>query len=187
MSATITCDLDMRAFRANVVGTRRVIEAGTARAVRIALNEGADYARTHHVHKKRTGHLTSKETLRGEMRQANSSGAWGYLLNDAKYVRHVEFGTKAHDIWPKAGHGSMGPLRSGQSRRATGKGPHEHIVGRGLMLRFKIGGRVVFARMVKHPGTPAMAFMHPAADHARKVIIRETEAVTFARAAAVWE
>ena len=187
MSATINSSFDLAHFKTRVVGTRRVMGAGTARAVRIALREGADEARRKHPHTTRTGRLTSTAELRGELRHADDSGAWGYLLNTTPYARHVEFGTKAHDIWPKAGHGLIGPVRAGQSRRATGAGPHEHIVGRGIALRFRVGGRIVFARMVRHPGTPALPFMYPAAEYARAVIRRETERVTFALVAAVWE
>lgn len=186
MSARLSTSVDLTDFRILAVGTRRVIASGTARAVRIALNESADYARDHHRHTKRTGRLTSKAELFGEMRQADENGAWGYLTNTTPYARIIEFGSRAHDIWPKAAFRMIGPVRDGQNRRAEGRGPHEHIVGRGIALRFKVGGKVVFARMVKHPGTPALPFMHPAAEHARMVIERETETVTFQRVAELW-
>lgn len=187
MSASLKFDVDLKDFRAKMVGTRRVIEAGTARAVRIALDEGANYARSHHPHKRRTGELTSSDNLYGEMRRADSSGAWGYLINKTPYARCVEFGTKAHDIWPQAQHDLIGPVRApNQKRRAWGKGPHMHVVGRGLALRFKVGGRTVFAKRVRHPGGRPYPFMHPAAQYARTVIERETENVTFVRAASIW-
>lgn len=187
MSALLTYSWQTADFRRNVVGSQRLLELGTARGIRIALDQGAQYARTHHQHKKRTGRLTSPAELRPEMRRADSGGAWGYITNYTPYGAYVEYGTKAHDIWPKAGHGMIGPVRAGQSRRATGKGPHEHIVGRGIALRFRAGGQIVFARMVHHPGTQAMPFMAPAGIFAGSVFVRETEAWTFVQMAKLWE
>ncbi len=186
MSAPVIT-FDLREFRAKAIGTRHVMAQGTARAVRVALNEAADYARSHHIHKRRTGTLTSKAMLYAEMRQADDRGAWGYLVNRTPYARPIEYGSKPHPIYPKAGHKLIGPLRNGQTRRATGSGPHEHIVGRGLMLRFKIGGRVVFARMVNHPGNKPMPFMEPAQQYAATVIRRETEQTTFNLVRQLWE
>lgn len=160
---------------------------GTRRATQIALEAGAVHARSEHKHTKRTGRLTSTKELRGELRHADDSGAWGYLINYTPYGAYVEYGTKAHNIYPKAAHGMIGPTREGQTRRATGKGPHEHIVGRGIALRFRVGGRIVFARYVNHPGTPALPFMYPAAEYAGLVLVRETENVTFAMVAKLWD
>jgi hypothetical protein len=187
VSAHLTYTFDVTDFRTNVVGGQRLLETGTARGIRIALNEGAQYARTHHRHTKRTGRLTSTAELRAEVRRADSSGAWGYITNYTPYGAYVEYGTKAHDIWPKAGHGMIGPVRAGQSRRATGKGPHEHIVGRGIALRFRRGGLIVFARMVQHPGNQAMPFMYPAGVFAGSIFVRETENWTFVQIAKLWE
>jgi hypothetical protein len=86
------------------------------------------------------------------------------------YASYVEHGTDKHDIWPKAMHGLNGPLRQGQTRRATGKGPHEYIVGRGIALRWKVGGQEFFARMVKHPGSRAIPFMEPAREYGQAYI-----------------
>ncbi len=187
MSAHLTYTFDTTDFRAKAVGTRHVMALGTRRAVQIAGEAGAVRARSEHKHTRRTGRLTSSAELRFELRQADSSGAWGYLVNYTPYGAYVEYGTKAHKIYPKAGHGMIGPTREGQTRRATGKGPHEHIVGRGLMLRFRVGGRIVFARMVNHPGTQAMPFMQPAAEYAGLVLARETELVTFEMVRKLWE
>ena len=187
MSATLSYNFDLTDFHTKAVGTRRTMAAGTVRATRIALEAGAVHARSEHPHKVRTGRLTSTKELRGELRQADDSGAWGYLVNYTPYGAYVEYGTKAHKIWPKAAHGLNGPLRENQTRRATGKGPHEHIVGRGIALRFRVGGVIVFARMVNHPGTSAMPFMQPAAEYAGLVLVRETENYTFAMVAKLWE
>lgn len=187
MSAYLSYSFDTSGFASKVVGSRRMMALGTRRAVQVALEAGAVRARSEHPHKRRTGRLTSPAELRGELRQADDSGAWGYLVNYTPYGAYVEYGTKPHKIYPKAAHGMIGPTRDGQTRRATGKGPHEHIVGRGHALRFMVGGRFVFARMVNHPGTEPLPFMHPAAEYAGLVLIRETQNVTFALVAQVWE
>jgi hypothetical protein len=186
MSASLSTSISTEAIKPLIAGTRRVMASGTARAVRIALREGADYARKNHPHQTRTGRLTSREELFGEMRHADDTGAWGYLINKAPYARVIEYGSRAHLIYPKAAYRMIGPVRNGQTRRATGAGPHEHIVGRGLALRFRVGGKIVFARVVRHPGTPAFVFMRPAAEYAGDVIERETE-VTFRLVQQLWE
>lgn len=96
------------------------------------------------------------------------SGAWyyGVVISPARYSGFVEFDTKAHDIWPKAAHGMTGPVRSGQSRRASGNGPHEYIVGRGIALRWKDGSGEHFSRHVHHPGTKGKQFMKQATFYA---------------------
>jgi hypothetical protein len=55
------------------------------------------------------------------------------VVASAKYARPVEFGAKAHLIRPR-------------NRKA---------------LRFKVGGRTVFTRLVHHPGNKARPFLIP--------------------------
>lgn len=186
MSA-LTYTFDTSDFRTKAVGTRRIMAVGTKRAVQIAGDAGAVRARSDYKHTKRTGRLTSAAELRFEMRGADESGSWGYLINYTPYGAYVEYGTKAHKIYPKAGHGMIGPTREGQTRRATGKGPHEYIVGRGIALRFRVGGRIVFARMVNHPGTQGTHWMRDAAEYAGTVLVRETESWTFVQIAKLWD
>lgn len=184
---SLRIEFDTSEFRARAVGTRHVIAAGVRRATQVALDAGAVRARSEHKHTKRTGRLTSPAELRGELRESNEQGSWGYLVNYTPYGAYVEYGTKPHKIYPKAAHGMIGPTRQGQTRRATGKGPHEHIVGRGIALRFRIGDRIVFARYVDHPGTPALPFMFPAAEYAGFVLSREIETHTFALLSQLWD
>lgn len=186
MSAHLSYTFDLTEFRTRSVGTQRIMALGTRRAVQVALDAGAVHARSEHKHKRQTGRLTSPAELRGELRQADSTGAWGYLINYTPYGAYVEYGTKPHKIWPMAGHGLIGPVRDNQRRRVGGKGA-EHIVGRGIALRFRVGGMIVFAKYVNHPGTAAMPFMQPAAEYAGLVLVRETENVTFAMVAKLWE
>lgn len=175
--------IDLSECRALVRGTMHVLAAGTARAVRIGLEAGAAHARSHHAHKRRTGLLTSRQMLRGELRQATAEGAWGYLLNETPYARYVEEGTAPHIIRPRLAFGMYGPLQVGQTRR-----PHnDYGAGRGSFLRFYVGGRAVFARSVKHPGTNPMPFMAPAAQVAEQRIVEETERVTLRLVSELWE
>jgi HK97 gp10 family phage protein len=59
----------------------------------------------------------------------------GPNLQMAPYAGYVEFGTKPHEIRPK---------------------------NPGGVLAFKMGGRMVFARKVNHPGTRAQPYVKPA-------------------------
>lgn len=58
----------------------------------------------------------------------------GVVFTDVKYAPYVEFGTKPHVIRPK----------------------------NKKMLAFKVGGKMVFARKVNHPGTRAYNYMRDA-------------------------
>lgn len=88
------------------------------------------------------------------------------LIMRAPWAKYVNDGTRPHPIWPKAAKSFVGPVRAGQSR--GGKGSH--------LLRFVIGGRVVFARMVNHPGTeprPVLENAAAAGGQAMKIILEE--------------
>jgi hypothetical protein len=101
------------------------------------------------------------------------NGYWGVDVRAPKsYASFVNDGTEAHDIWPKAAHGAaVSSLKPGQTRRARGKGPHEHIVGRGIALRWKdSGGGEHFASMVHHPESKPYPFMDDALDVGRSYI-----------------
>lgn len=77
------------------------------------------------------------------------TGRWSRSVQSAsKIALFLQAGTKAHAIWPKAGHAFKGPVRAGQSRRTrTDIGTHR------VALRWYVGGRAVFASHVNHPGT----------------------------------
>jgi len=69
-------------------------------------------------------------------------GAKSYVLADGvTYGIDVEFGTAPHIIRPR-------------TKKA---------------LKFKSGGKDVFAKKVKHPGTPAQPFFRPALDQVKKI------------------
>jgi len=177
----LSLSVDLSGFRRLRRETKRVMGIGTQRAVEVGLEAGADHARHDHPHKTRTGTLTSDAHLRGYVTERFPDGANGVLLNDAPYARFVEHGTRPHQIWPKEGHGFIGPLNPGQSRRAlTDIGTHR------IALRWYVGGRPVFARMVNHPGSMPYPFMEPAAAYAAEQIAFETEHVTFVLASELW-
>jgi hypothetical protein len=178
----LSCLVELGSYHRLRTTTIAMLGQGTVRAVKVALEEGADYGRRNHQHTRRTGALTSSDNLYSELAHVDARGAAGYLVNRTPYAGYVERGTRAHPIWPKEGYRLVGPLRAGQSRRTkTDIGTHR------VALRFMVGGQIRFARMVNHPGSRAMPFMQPAADFCAEVIQRETENVTFVLAAALWE
>lgn len=75
--------------------------------------------------------------LRASIRQRTTGRFEGqlYTLPRAKHATFIENGTRRHTILPK----------------------------RGTHLKFKAGGRTVFARKVEHPGTKPRPFMNAAA------------------------
>jgi hypothetical protein len=108
------------------------------------------------------------------------------LSNPQTYASFVEFGTRPHDIWPKAGYSApVKSLKPGQTRRGRGKGPHEHVVGRGKALRWKDADGEHFAAMVHHPGSKPYPFMSPAKMAMRASMLSRIRAGK-ARLAAEW-
>lgn len=180
-----SCSLDMSRFEEARARTMTEFQEGFAHAAETAAREGAAEAKSVGKFKDRTGEL--RRNIRAEKLIEAARGARWKIVSPMPYSLFVEKGTKAHQIWPKAGYRFNGPLRSGQTRRATGKGPHEHIVGRGLALRWKSSdGTVHFAKMVNHPGSHAYAFMGPAALKAERVLYRELELMR-ARMGTIWK
>jgi hypothetical protein len=176
----LTADFDLSGLTSRAEKSRSIIGAGLRRAVQEGLVEGADYARTHHTHRRRTGELTGAR-LYGRFLRADDRRADGELVNETPYAFFVEYGTKPHRIWPKEGHGFVGPLQAGQSRRArTDIGTHR------IALRWYVGNRPVFARYVDHPGTLPMPFMEPASWVAGKTIVFELEHWTILQLANLW-
>ena len=174
--------LDLSEFKSCVAETKQAIELAKRKAVASAAIEGAQHARSSGAFKDRTGQLRSGIIAR--FLNSGESVVWE-LLSPTPYSQYVESGTRPHEIWPKAAHGLKGPLRNGQTRRATGKGPHEHIVGRGIALRWVSGGTTHFARMVHHPGSAPHPFMGPAYLKAQAVLEREFE-LLFGVVARIW-
>ena len=73
-------------------------------------------------------------TLRRSIQKRVEGAHRGVVFTDEKYAPYVEFGTRPHVITPK-------------NRK---------------MLAFRVGGRLVFAKRVNHPGTRAYNYMRDA-------------------------
>lgn len=169
---TITVDCSALEDEANALGERceQLLSSGIIAAVGTAVESGASYARTNHGYKDQTGALTA--SIGFGLDATTSNGAAGYIEAAEKYASLVERGTKAHDIWPKEGHGFEGPLRKGQSRRKK-----DDIGTHRVALRWTSGGQTHFAKMVHHPGTEAIPFMKDAGDAAALVLDHEIDQV----------
>jgi hypothetical protein len=147
---------------------RAVSDRGIRGGVKRAIDEGVAEAKARHAFKSQSGNLESQ--IKAILEISTPGGAIGVIASDAHYSSFVEEGTGPHDIWPKEGHGVIGPMRSGQSRRAkTDIGTHR------VALRWQSGGRTVFARMVHHPGSMPYPFMGIAYLKAESVLYREIE------------
>lgn len=171
----LTCSVDLSGFRRAAKETITAVQTGARDAARNAAQEGARHAKDVGPFKDRTGNL--RNHIFADYESSNVWGAKWVINSPEKYSAFVELGTKPHEIWPKAGNKLKGPVRNGQTRRATGKGPHEHIVGRGRALRWISGGITHFAAYVRHPGTRPYPFMGPALLKAEAVLYRELEAI----------
>lgn len=179
----LTATLDLSGFREQVQQTRRLIKLSVDRGVGRAAAEGAIEARSSGRFKNRSGEL--RRNIKARFLKSDGNSVEWELISLMPYSRFVQEGTPPHEIRPKAAHGLKGPLQKGQTRRATGKGPHEHIVGRGRALRWVVGGRSVFARVVHHPGTQPDPFMTPGYFKAERVLFREMD-VMQANVANLW-
>lgn len=176
--------IDQSAFERIVARTVEALEFGVRDSVRNAADAGVAEAKRSGRFKNRTGFLRSNIVAR--FIRSNGRSAQWEILSAAPYSTFIEKGTRPHEIWPKARYGMKGPLRNDQTRRASGRGPHEHVVGRGSVLRW-VGsdGQTHFAAMVHHPGTKPDPFMAPAFYRANRVILRELDAM-IAKAAHLW-
>ena len=84
-----------------------------------------------------------KGLLRASIRLFPSTPGFNFytLADGVTYGVDVEFGTAPHIIRPKAG----------------------------KALKFKSGGKTIFAKKIKHPGTRAQPFFRPAMDQVKEV------------------
>ncbi len=166
-----TCQVDTTAIRQFEVRVKERINDAMEQAVKAAGAYAVQRARLGKF-KDQTGQLRS--TIYFDFRGWTRRGCEGDLVAPKDYASYVEYGTDAHEIWPKAGYNApKGSLHKGQTRRGRGPGPHEHVVGRGQALRWVDGSGEHFAPMVNHPGTDPLPFMQPAADAAAEELFRQ--------------
>lgn len=167
----ITSELDFSGLRENLIRSKVALRRDIAQSVRAAGDEAVRVAKAGSF-KDRTGNL--RNTIFVNVIGWLSDTFCVKVQAPAEYAHFVDQPTQAHDIWPKAVHGLIGPVRSGQSRRAEGPGQHQHIVGLGRFLRWKDdSGQQHFARMVRHPGTTGTRFFASAIDAAQLKLITE--------------
>lgn len=104
----------------------------------------------------------------------SAGGLVGVVSASAPYALHVEYGTKPHEIRPKANRASFGPNQSGYNSQNTKPGKRA--------LRWPGGaggaGGWAFAKVVKHPGTAAKPFLRPALTANRDAIINRFSVAT---------
>jgi hypothetical protein len=172
---------DSTALRAIQTAFEDAMHGAVRGSVQKAAEEGAAEAKRVGQFKDRTGRL------RGSIRARRiNSDLWEIVAggDGVNYALFVEAGTNPHEIWPKAGAGSVGPLRAGQSRKKRGETGSSltprHSTQHNRWLRWYTGNplavgdnNVHFARMVHHPGTKPYPFMGPALLKAERVIERE--------------
>jgi hypothetical protein len=157
-----TATVDVGDFRRRVAMTQQRINLTLVKAVSDAADAGVDEAKKGRF-KDHTGYL--RRQIRHDPIRKGATEVFSYLVSATSYSRFVEYGTKPHMIYPKAGHGFIGPLVAGQSRRAiTDIGTHR------IALRWYVGGQPVFARYVRHPGSAPYPFMRPGAQYAAVVL-----------------
>lgn len=147
----------------------RRVRAACINGVERGLRTAVSYARVDHTYRDRTGALTASIASNYS---TGPAGASGHIEATAPHASFVEQGTKPHMIWPKAGEGTVGPVRQGQSRRTSGDiGTHR------VALRWFEEGSTKprFARFVRHPGTAPMPFIGPASEVAGEVILGEVD------------
>lgn len=151
---------------------KRACEEGQAQrirsaqsAVKVAAEEALAQAMGRRRFKSRTGNLVGKATA-GPV-TTDATGGESVMSWPVSYASFVDAGTAPHAIRPRLGAGVSGPAQPGQGRRSRGRGR--------AFLRFEIGGRVIYARAVHHPGTRATGFAGDAAMTAERLVVREVE------------
>ena len=149
-----TARADFRDYTPAKRKTFAALKSGRTKAVKRTLLEGRKEAKR--LARKRTGRMRREIEIVFDTPSLGTLSE-GELIAPTFYASYVEEGTAAHDIWPKEGHGFVGPTRRGQSRRDI-----TDVGTRRVALRFYVRGKVVFARMVHHPGSRPYPFMGPA-------------------------
>lgn len=164
--------------------TKAALRRDIERAVRRACDDGVRKAKQGRF-KDRTGQL--RATINTSAIGWKGSTFWMQIHAPMEYAHFVDVGTEEHDIFPKvSGYSGMtGPLRKGQSYRSTTSG--EHVVGRGIALRWKDeSGNEFFRRMVHHPGTKPYHFFADAIVVTRMRLATELMNGEFSNVRSVW-
>lgn len=136
--------------------TRRIAVAGGRRLERnVRANTPVDTSPWKNTRLRRRGQLRSRNRAQ-PVEPFIGPGGSGYqrrVVNDDPVAAHVNYPTRPHVIRPRIDRESATVLATGRSR-GTVHGGNAH-----LAFRVGPGGRMVFAREVKHPGTQGAFFM----------------------------
>ena len=161
----LTATVDLTEFDRCVGRTKRELAHQMTDGVTGAASKAVAHVKSRAPFRDRTGALRRGVHVERSHSGPRSAEAW--FVSPQHYARYVEEGTRAHDIWPKAAHGTRkAHLRSGQSARdASDIGTHR------IALRWYVGSRPVFARMVHHRGSKPYPFMQPASVFAHQWLI----------------
>jgi Bacteriophage HK97-gp10, putative tail-component len=172
----ITAQVDISEWRSGTKAAREALRAELAGIVREAGRYGADHAKRVGKFKDQTGYL--RRSIRAGSAFEDGDGFSADLVSPAPYSSFVESGTGPHIIEPL----DYGSAESGWKRPVhrigAKRGKRAKVssgAGRGRALRFYVGGRVVFARRVRHPGTKPYPFMGPAYQAMQSYMIARIE------------
>lgn len=138
-------DFDLSEIKRACTEAQRGLEAAAERVVVGAAEAGVSTVKARHRYRDRTGRLTG--TAFARLLRAGPAGAEGEMVWPVPYASFVDQDTQPHVI---------------AARNAR-------------MLRFQVGGRVVFARSVKHPGTKGARFVDDAIAAAEQALEAEAE------------
>lgn len=164
-----TATADLSDFHRLRDRTKREIRGRLGAAVTEAAEQGRDEANRAGKFKDHTGELRRDIVVR-DGRVTSDGGVEVSFVALKPYASFVADGTEPHIIRPKEGHGFIGPLPQGQSRRAR-----TDIGTARVALRWFVGGQPRFARLVHHPGSRAYPFMGPGYLKAERVLYAELE------------
>ncbi len=129
-------DKDFAALQRMFQQLPAALEQGVSIAIRMAADEAANTARTHHDYTDRSGVLTNSIDSDGPTGSMSGNDLVATVSAGAPYALYVEGGTKPHKIKPR-------------DRKA---------------LRFPVAGGFAFAGEVDHPGTKATLFLEHAVE-----------------------
>lgn len=161
-----------RGWRASV----QQIVIGCHTGVELGVKVGVDTMLSTRRWKDRTG--KTRDATFGLVTSVTPSGAEGVMECQVQHASYLKDGTPPHEIWPKEGHGFIGPVKPGHGRRSR-----EDIGTYRISLRWyddpESHSGIHFAGHVNHPGTVADAFWNNGLEACEGVIVEEIEKSVF--------
>lgn len=145
--------VDIDQMRAEMLAIDREIRRQMTFAVTVIAGDIKAATRNHEF-KNRTSN-TEKSIPDPVVRETTNGAEASIVVTDVNALR-MNFGTPAHEIYPRASLQAAAQVRShkkGETQRAQAG-----------VLRFEMEGGVRFARHVHHPGTPAYGWLDKAVD-----------------------